>query len=80
MGGYPGHSWGGCAFGVVIAVGMLWMGPEGRFKNYLVFAIAGGAAGGVVWLIAQPDTSVVVAVGANALLAFLYPLVEDLFS
>ena len=70
----------GCAFGVVLAVAMPWISPEGRFKNYLVFAIAGGVAGGVAWLIARPDTSIVVAAGANALLAFLAPLVEDLFS
>ncbi len=70
----------GCAFGVVTAVVVPWVGPEEHFKWYCVFAIAGGTAGGVAWLIARPDTSIVVAVVANALLAFLYSLAEDLFS
>jgi hypothetical protein len=70
----------GCAFGVVIGVVVPWVGPEDRFKGYCVFAIAGGVAGAAAWLIAWPDTSIVVTVGANAILAFFGPPVEDLFA
>jgi Flp pilus assembly protein TadB len=38
-----------------------------RFKEFCVFCLAGGAAGTVAWIILQPDISVVVAVGVNAL-------------
>ena len=64
----------GCAFGVIIGVVPPWVGPEERFKWFYMFAIAGGAAGTTAWMIVQPDTSLVVAVGANALLGGLYYL------
>jgi Ni,Fe-hydrogenase III small subunit len=44
-----------------------------------MFAIAGGAAGTTAWMIVQPDTSLVVAVGANALLGGLYYLAGLVF-
>jgi hypothetical protein len=56
-----------------------WVGPEEGFKWICMFAIAGGAAGTTAWMIVQPDTSLVVAVGANALLGGLYYLAGLVF-
>jgi hypothetical protein len=39
----------------------------------------GGAAGTAAWMIVQPDTSLVVAVGANALLGGLYYLAGPIY-
>jgi hypothetical protein len=69
----------GRAFGVIIGVVPPWVGPEERFKWICMFAIAGGAAGTTTWMIVQPDTSLVVAVGANALLGGLYYIAGLIF-
>ena len=70
----------GCAFGSILGVASSWLAPEDRFKWFCVCCIAGGAAGTAAWLIVQPDTSIVVVVGANALLATFYYLADYLFS
>ena len=64
---------------MIIGVVPPWVGPEERFKWFCMFAIAGGAAGTTAWMIVQPDTSLVVAVGAYALLGGLYYLAGLVF-
>jgi len=64
----------GCTFGIFIGVVLPCVAPDERFKQFCVCTLAGGAAGTVAWLIAQPDTSIAVAVGANALLGALFYL------
>jgi hypothetical protein len=64
---------------VIIGVVPPWVGPEEQFKWFYMFAMAGGAAGTAAWMIVQPDTSLVVAVGANALLGGLYYLASFIF-
>jgi hypothetical protein len=64
---------------VIIGVVPPWVGQEERFKWFCMFAIAGGAAGTAAWMIVQPDTSLVVAVGANTLLGGLYYLAGLIF-
>jgi hypothetical protein len=69
----------GCACGVVIGFVLPLVKGEDRFKEFCVFCLAGGAAGTVAWIILQPDISVVVAVGANALFFGLYYLAGLIF-
>jgi hypothetical protein len=64
---------------VIIGVLVPRVGPEYRLNWFCVFAVAGGAAGAAAWLLAQPDTSVFVAVGVNALLFGLYYLAGLIF-
>jgi hypothetical protein len=64
---------------VIIGVVPPWVGPEERFKWICIFVIAGGAAGTTAWMIVQPDTSLVVTVGTNALLGDLHYLAGLVF-
>ena len=47
-----------------------------HFKGFCIFLLAGGAAGTAAWMIVQPETSLLVAVGASALFSGLYFLVS----
>src|SRR5215203_264717 len=57
----------GCACGVVLGFVLPLVKGEERLKQFCVFCLAGGAAGTIAWITLQPDISVFVAVGANAL-------------
>jgi hypothetical protein len=70
---------GGCAFGVVLGFASYWMAGWDHFKMFCLFVLAGGVAGTAAWMIAQPDTSIIVAIGANAILSGLYYLVSVKF-
>ena len=66
---------GGCAFGVVLGIAWYWVGGLDNFKGFCFFLLAGGAAGTAAWMIVQPETSLLVAVGVSALFSGLYFLV-----
>jgi hypothetical protein len=66
----------GGAFGVVLGFAWYWVGGLDHFKGFCIFLLAGGAAGTAAWMIVQPDTSLLVAVGASALFSGLYFLVS----
>ena len=63
-------------FGSIVGVAGVWVAPN-RFKEALLGCFAGGVAGVVWWLIAQPGTStgsIALAVGVSALLGALFAL------